>query len=68
MHSNGALAWLRDAALLADMGAVSLIIDAPGGPNPASAEESRDGMIQTSSHYGAQSMFCLQERTSIRAE
>jgi cephalosporin-C deacetylase-like acetyl esterase len=47
MHSNGMWAWLGDAVLMADSGAVSLIVDPPDGPSPQSGEESRDAMIQT---------------------
>ncbi len=45
MHSEGAAAWLGDAILLAQCGAVSLSLNAPQSAVPHSAEEYRDGMI-----------------------
>jgi cephalosporin-C deacetylase-like acetyl esterase len=46
MHSSGALAWLGDAVLLAQCGAVSLVVNVPGaGVSGASGEGDRDTMI-----------------------
>jgi dienelactone hydrolase len=45
MHSSGALAWLGDAVLLAQAGAVSLIANAPASSEPGSPENDRDAMI-----------------------
>lgn len=45
MHSSGALAWLGDAILLAQSGAVSLIINAPGSVGGGTPEGDRDAMI-----------------------
>jgi dienelactone hydrolase len=46
MHSSGALAWLGDAVLLAQCGAVSLIVNVPGaGVNGAAAQDDRAAMI-----------------------
>src|SRR5215471_2624092 len=45
MHSNGALAYLGDAVLLAQGGAVSLIVNAPMPEAPGTPEGERDSMI-----------------------
>jgi predicted peptidase len=45
MHSSGALAWLGDAVLLAQCGAVSLVVNAPAGVGGGAAEGDRDAMI-----------------------
>ena len=45
MHSSGALAWLGDAILLTQSGAVSLIINAPASSVPGTPEGDRDAMI-----------------------
>jgi cephalosporin-C deacetylase-like acetyl esterase len=45
MHSSGALAWLGDTVLLAEAGAVSLIINAPGAVGSGTAEGDRNAMI-----------------------
>ena len=45
MHSSGALAWLGDAVLLAQCGAVSLIVNVPGGGVAGTPEGDRDAMI-----------------------
>ena len=45
MHSSGALAYLGDAVLLAQGGAVSLIVNAPGADAPGTPEGDRDSMI-----------------------
>ena len=45
MHSSGALAYLGDAVLLAQSGAVSLIVSAPAPDTPGTPEGDRDSMI-----------------------
>jgi cephalosporin-C deacetylase-like acetyl esterase len=45
MHSSGASAWLGDVVLLAQCGAVSMIVNAPAGTAGSSAEGDRDAMI-----------------------
>jgi dienelactone hydrolase len=45
MHSSGALAWLGDAILLAQSGAVSLVINAPDSNGQKTPEGDRDAMI-----------------------
>jgi dienelactone hydrolase len=45
MHSSGALGWLGDAVMLAQCGAVSLIVNAPAGVS--GIPEDRDAMILT---------------------
>jgi cephalosporin-C deacetylase-like acetyl esterase len=45
MHSSGALAWLGDAILLAQAGAVSLIVNAPASVAAGTPEGDRDAMI-----------------------
>jgi len=45
MHSSGALAWLGDAILLAQAGAVSVIVNSPGAGMNGSPEGDRDAMI-----------------------
>jgi cephalosporin-C deacetylase-like acetyl esterase len=45
MHSSGALAWLGDAVLLAQSGAVSLIVNAPAPNAPGAPEGDRDTMV-----------------------
>jgi cephalosporin-C deacetylase-like acetyl esterase len=45
MHSSGALSWLGDAVLLAQCGAVSLVVNAPAGVGGGAAEGDRDAMI-----------------------
>jgi cephalosporin-C deacetylase-like acetyl esterase len=45
MHSSGAQAWLGDVILLAQAGAVSLIVNAPGSGANGSPEGDRDAMI-----------------------
>jgi dienelactone hydrolase len=45
MHSSGALAWLGDVVLLAQTGAVSLIVNAPASTAGTSPEADRDAMI-----------------------
>jgi cephalosporin-C deacetylase-like acetyl esterase len=45
MHASGAQAWLGDAILLAQAGAVSLIVNAPGSGMSGSPEGDRDAMI-----------------------
>jgi dienelactone hydrolase len=47
MHSGGALQWMGDAALLARMGAGSLIVDPDGAFEPKNPELTRDSMIQS---------------------
>jgi cephalosporin-C deacetylase-like acetyl esterase len=45
MHSSGALAWVGDAVLLAQCGAVSLIVNVPGAGVSGTPEGDRDAMI-----------------------
>jgi cephalosporin-C deacetylase-like acetyl esterase len=45
MHSSGALAWLGDAVLLAQCGAVSLIVNVPGAGVSGTPEGDREAMI-----------------------
>jgi dienelactone hydrolase len=45
MHSSGAAAWLGDAILLTQSGAVSLIINSPASSAPGTPEGDRDAMI-----------------------
>lgn len=45
MHSSGALAWLGDAVLLTQAGAVSLVVNAPASSTPGTPEGDRDAMI-----------------------
>jgi cephalosporin-C deacetylase-like acetyl esterase len=45
MHSSGALAWLGDAILLTQSGAVSLIINPPASVAAGTPEGDRDAMI-----------------------
>jgi len=45
MHSSGAQAWLGDAILLAQIGRVSLIVNATGSGMNGSAEGDRDATI-----------------------
>ena len=45
MHSSGALAWLVDAILLTQSGAVWLIINTPASSAPRTQEGDRDDMI-----------------------
>ena len=47
MHSGGPLQWLGDAVLMADMGAVSILVDPPGVTPPEDPEAYRDHMIQS---------------------
>jgi hypothetical protein len=45
LHSSGALAWLGDAILLTQSGAVSLIINPPASVGSGTPEGDRDAMI-----------------------
>jgi dienelactone hydrolase len=45
MHSSGALAWLGDVVLLAQCGAVSLIVNAPASAGGGTPDGDRDAMI-----------------------
>lgn len=47
MHSSGASAWLGDAVLLAQAGAVSLIINSQPSSSPVTPEGDRDSMVAT---------------------
>uniref|UniRef100_Q026C7 Peptidase S9 prolyl oligopeptidase catalytic domain-containing protein n=1 Tax=Solibacter usitatus (strain Ellin6076) TaxID=234267 RepID=Q026C7_SOLUE len=45
MHSSGAMAWLGDAILLAQSGAVSLIVNSPASVAAGTPEGDREAMI-----------------------